>query len=342
MPRINLRRLNRRVNKSIREQKEKDEKAKAAAARLKADEEAKKKAKSEAAIAEAGETARAQGLQLTQQAAGITREKFGLGEQQRSAAAKRRADLFKRQQAALMGAQGTQQRQAQEALQRRLQASGLRGSGTAERLAQVAERQMAGQAGEQISGLKLGQSQQELAAIESEEAAVRQFEQFRQQSQQRAQELATNLEAAGVEAERARQFSADQAERNRAFQENVVLKMQSEQFKQKFEESVRQFEQQMKLERDRFDLDEEVTRFNMGIAEAEANKKGMFDRLSSLDPSQLWGQHPLISGNTGGLGGFKSSSPGIGPGIDQFGVFRGTGTGGGEDNIVSRLSGGLF
>ena len=256
---------------------------------------AAKKAAGEAAITKAGTDAAAIGEKLTGQAAGISREQFGLGDEQRAAAAARRADIFAKQQTAMLGQQAAQKTQALSALQRRMQSAGIRGTGTAERLAQVAEKEIAGQSGQQMTGLKLGQSQQELAASEAEQQALRQFEQFREASQARAQELSTNLEASGISAERARQFSSDQAERGRAFQQDVVMKMQSEQFKERMAVGIDQFQQQMQQRQAEFDLDEEVTRFNMGLARAEANKKGLFGSIGQMG-SNLW------NGITGGGG----------------------------------------
>ena len=223
----------------------------------------------------------AQGKAITDQAGALRREDFGLGEADLMEAAKRRADIYGQQQGSLIARQGAQSRDVSEALQRRLAGGGLTGTGTAERLAQVQNRQLSEIQGQQVSDLQLGQAELEQQARGQEQQAVIGVESFIKNAQINAQTFATQLEAAGVDAERARQFSATEQEKARAFQETVLLPIQQGQWKEQFKEGIRQFEEQLKRMDEQFEFDKYVTKFNMDLAESEANKKGFLDQIFS-------------------------------------------------------------
>lgn len=286
-------------------------------------------------ISAAGQRAResASGLiQQAQQAGDLGR--YGLDEASLTQRAAERAGIFSGQQGILTSRQGVAQREAREQMAQRLGAQGLRGTGTAERLAEVAQRRMAEGASGQQAQLQLTQGQQELAARQAEQQAAREVTRYSEQSVLQAEQLATQLEAAGKSAEEARLFASDEAEKQRFFQDNVVLKMQSDQFRERMDIAVNQFKQQMKLENAKFDFDKVVTKFNMDMAEAEAGKGGMFDQLGKFG-TDIWKTSTGGNVSLSNPFGFRSTSPqtadggfgarGIEP--DQWSVGR-TSTGG--------------
>ena len=265
------------------------------------------------AVDAAGAASRAAADPLLAQAQGISRESFGLGDDGLAQRAAERAALFQQQQSRLTARQGVGQRQAQTEMGRRLGAQGLRGTGTAERLAEVAQRRMALGASGQQQQLGVGQTQMELGAREQERAAIQQIAQFREQSMLQANELATRLESQGMNAEQARIFASEQQTKQNFFQENVVMKMNNDQFKERLGVAMDQFNQNMKQRIAEFDLDEEVTRFNMALSEAEAGKGGMFDGLGSAGTAFWKNTFGRPTGNDSGfaLPGFRSASPGV-------------------------------
>lgn len=218
-----------------------------------------------------------QGAQgIRDQAQGFNLESLGLSDDAMAKRAALREQLFSQQQSSLLGRQGAQQRFAEESLQRRLAGGGLRGTGTAERLAQVQERQLAEVQGQQFGELKLNQGQQELAALDKETDLRAQAQLAINQMQQRAESLATQLVESGVESERARQFAADQSEKERAFKQDVLLAMQQEQFQQNLAATY----EQLRIQADQLDLDRVNSEFNKTIAEAEASRRpGIFGEV---------------------------------------------------------------
>jgi hypothetical protein len=218
--------------------------------------EAARKAENELSLKSAQEEAEKLGAGLTDRANALSLNEFGLGDEDVAKREASRQDIFRQQQSVLAGQQGSQARAASDALNRRLQAGGLRGTGTAERLAQVQQKEISQQTGEQLAGLRLSQSEQEFAARDMEQKSRMGAQQYIDQSRQRASEMSASLVASGMEAERARIFADDQARKNEKFQTDVVLKMQSDQFRESMDMANKQFE-----------FDKDISEFNKKMAE---------------------------------------------------------------------------
>lgn len=283
------------------------------------DQKRKKEAKIQAGYDENVNQARQEGQQYAGQirgaVSGLNLANVGLDEESLAKRAAERANMFQQQQGTLVNRQGAAQRDMSEALQRRLQSSGLRGTGAAERLARVQESGLAEQAGLQQSELGVAQQQQELASKESERSAVIGAQNFIDQMKFSAENTATQLEQAGVESAKARNFSADEARKARDFQKNVLLPMQNAQFDKQMKEQIRQFNDQMKLNIKNYNLEKDAQEFNKWLAKKEADKPGIFGG----GISGLWRGFNGMS--SGGKGQFIMSGGYSALGGSDYGLF---------------------
>jgi hypothetical protein len=225
------------------------------------------------------EAAKGRGIEaasgVREAAKGFTLEKLGASEEQMAERKALREQIFAGQQADVLAKQGAQERSATEALERRLAGAGLRGTGAAEKLAQVQERALTQQSGEQLGALKLGQSQQELAALDAEADVQRRANMAIEQANTRAAELESSLIAANVDAEQAKIYSDKTAQRDMEFKMDVLLPIAEEQF---FDNLGLQ-QDQLKAVFDQLDLDKEVTQGNIDRIEDAERNKGVLTRF---------------------------------------------------------------
>jgi hypothetical protein len=218
-----------------------------------------------AAVDAAAEAAKQEKTELAegvrQQAAGLTLEKFGLGEEDLAARAAERAQLAKSQRGQLIARQGVQERSNQEALQRRIAGQGLRGTGTAEKLAQVAERErQVGEAG-QTQTLQTQQLAQEFSALGAEREAATNAAAMIADRQANAEQFATSLISSGMDTAKATELTQQWNE----IQSNLTktsMALQNTQHGQNLKETMRQFDLQ-------FGMDLESTEFNKAISIAQ-------------------------------------------------------------------------
>lgn len=227
---------------------------------------------------------------------GATEEKFGILRKR----AKREAQA------------GTEQQK--EALSRRFASLGMASSGEAIKQEQLAEQR--GQAARR-------RATEAIDVAELGEKAQREAEE-RGRTFAREERVGAQQFAAG-EALKGREFSAEQAGINRLFQSkeadkqrgfmgnqaqmerdlrnlhfNKNMKFRSKAFK--YQKKLDAFQQSMATKR--FDLDQEVTRFNMDIAQQEMGRKGFFERIL-FDPKSVMDEF------SEGWGRFKSSGSGF-------------------------------
>lgn len=103
-----------------------------------------------------------------------------------------------------------------------------------------------------------------------------------------------------------REFASDEALKQRGFtaeQAQLARDLQAEQFASQllFQRESRdiqqsQFAQQMDLAIKQFNLDEEITRYNQALADAEASKKTIFDRLGQYGTNFFGGLQDIFTG----------------------------------------------
>ena len=212
----------------------------------------------------------------------------------------------------------------QDALKRRFAKLGLSGSGAAIKTQQQLQKQ---------SGERLDKALGQVSSLEEQEAL-------------RRQEIAEGRDFARSEREAAQQFAAEQSEAQRGFLRGERLgsqrfasgeaalqrtftdqqRIKGEQFQKFLDRSAddrftRQLEQQAEQFERQFALDEEVTRFNQSLAQAEANKKDLFERagdaFSNFDAGTVFKTgiagttENLFGGVTGGIvGGITGADTG--------------------------------
>jgi len=223
--------------------------------------------------------------------------------------------------------QRAQTQEQREALQRRFTSLGLAGSGEAIKQEQLAEKR-----GGEALARRIGdiESAQETSALRRQEITEqREFqagEALKGREFGAAEALKQRLfagEQAGIGREFARgeriagqKFGAEQAGLGREFAASQSELMRAIQ-ERSLELQESQFGQQMELALEKFELDKEVTAFNQKIAEAEAAKKDLFEKIAAA-PEEFWKN---ISGQAGS-GGFATSS--LFPGVkEQLDIFSG-------------------
>lgn len=197
--------------------------------------------------------------------------------------------------------------QRKDALKRKFAQAGLSSSGAAIKQEQLAEKQ-----GQQMLGQRIGQieSAQEESALKRQQIekqrafqrgereasqefgaaqaeAQRKFARGERLSQQdfAALQAGEQRKFATSERKAGQTFQGSQAEKARNFAERVRLGYTDENGNKVLgtqEIATSQFAKQYELAEDKFELDEEISRLNIKQAEAEANKKDMFDRIGDL------------------------------------------------------------
>lgn len=186
--------------------------------------------------------------------------------------------------------------QQQQALQRRFAKLGLTGSG-----AQIKAQQQAEQAGGERLDKALGQ----VASLEEGEALRRQEVQegreFARGEREASQAFAAEQAGLGREFSRkerigSQAFASGEAELQRRFSDSQ--RVANQEFQKILEAGAEdRFTRQLAQQADQFDrqfaLDEEVTRFNQALAQAEANKKDLFERAGDA-----FGQFGNTAGGT--------------------------------------------
>jgi hypothetical protein len=205
--------------------------------------------------------------------------------------------------------------QAQEAMKRRFAKLGLTGSG-----AQIkAQQQVEAEAGKR-KDLALGR----IASAEEQEALrrreIQEGREFARGEREASQSFAAEQAGLGREFQRGerlgsqafasgqadlqRRFSAGEAAINREFQSEMETRA-SKRFYDQLDQAAEQFERQ-------FNLDELVTKFNMDMAQAAQDKKGLFEQAGGVFSSgefggafagSQFGGGAIAGGILGGAGG---------------------------------------
>lgn len=158
-----------------------------------------------------------------------------------------------------------QQQEARGALARRFAAQGMTGSGAQLKLEQQINRQGQGALARRLGDIENLQESEALKRQETKEA--RDFAKRERQASQDFSKEALNLQ---------QNFQARQNYLSRGLQQRAMNIQES------------QFGKQMELAREQFDLDKLVTMANLDLAKAEANKKGLMERLGSISTGDLF------------------------------------------------------
>lgn len=247
----------------------------------------------------------------------------------------RRYELLRKRQQQ----QGTRRQQLEsDALKRQAAQAGMVGSGAMIKQSQLASQQREKDLAQAQEGLDV--SEQGERFQQEQIKAQRDFQRGeREASQQFAAEQAGigrdfAAEQAGIGREFARaerlgaqNYQAAQADKQRGFSKNLFDRemqfkeqsrgIQQSQFKQQFDQALKQFE-----------LDEEVTRFNMDMAMKQFNKKDMTEWLmGGAHGGEILNDRFGIDFGMGGGGGLGGSGSNFGGGYGNLGGRGGGSTG---------------
>lgn len=209
-----------------------------------------------------------------------------------------RYDIVRKRMEQQAGAGADEQR---DALKRSFARGGMIGSGAQIKNEQLLENKIASakqNARESVDAQELADRQRQEEILQSQGFAKAE----REASQGfAAAEAARQRKFMGQESAAARSFQAGESALQRGFSEKLFTEeMRFKKEAQRIQES--QFAKQFKLAKKQFGLDEEVTRFNMNMAEKMFNKRTIMDKMA--DPfnwKELPGQKG--SGAPGWMGG---------------------------------------
>jgi hypothetical protein len=195
-----------------------------------------------------------------------------------SDALNKRFDLIKQK---LMGETQAAQQQQAEGMQRELARRGSLNSGEGLKLQQ----QMADQNVKQLSDVASG-VEAERAGAQFEEEQMEKQRQFAREERLGSQEFASGERASGEQFARAERLSQQGFSKD-LFNSEMAFKAKGMEIQQG------QFAEQMKHAFQQLELDTEVSRFNMEMAEKMWNKKDMMEAFANM-----WGYDPRTGGTS--------------------------------------------